>query len=144
LVTLSEPTADQRLAVKRYKKTTQIVSFDELRSLLFDAHSYLRIRSNKPFGSVYDHASHTFEVPRNEFVEPTITAANSGEQKRLSDIAIASIERSRTIITAEYGIGKSMLLRELFFSHLNAFTTNQTFRCPVAINLREHIGQEDP
>lgn len=144
LVTLNEPTADQKLALKRYKKTTKIVSFDELRSLLFDAHSYLRIRASKPFGSVYNHVSHTFEVPRTEFVEPTITAAKSGEQQRLSDIATASIERSRTIITAEYGIGKSMLLRELFFSHWKAFTTNQTFRCPIAINLREHIGQEDP
>ncbi len=55
IVTLHDPTADQRLAVKKYEKTTKIISFDELRSLLFDSSSYLRVRTGKPFGSIYDH-----------------------------------------------------------------------------------------
>lgn len=144
LVTLHEPTADQRLAVKKYEKTTKIVSFDELRSLLFDAHEYLRNRSAKSFGSIYDHSNHTFEVPRVEFVEPTITSIDGSKKISVKNLIDNIVDRARFIITAEYGIGKSMLLREIFFNLLQKFSEGKIFRCPVAINLREHMGQEDP
>ncbi|WP_109110917.1 NACHT domain-containing protein [Azospirillum sp. TSO35-2] len=144
LVTLHEPTADQRAVVKKYEKTTKIISFDELRSLLFDAAGYLRIRSEKPFGSVYNHVSHTFEVPRSEFVAPTITRARTGEIVSVDHISQVVQHSARMIITAEYGIGKSMLLREVYFSLLKEFSQNNSFRFPIAINLREHLGQSDP
>ncbi|MCC2963090.1 NACHT domain-containing protein [Massilia sp. IC2-278] len=144
LVTLHEPTADQKAAVKKYEKTTKIVSFDELRSLLFDAQSYLRIRAGKQFGSVYDHVGHSFEVPRSDFVEPTITRVVDSSSKTLNELIEEVRNKARVVITAEYGIGKSMLLREVFFHLLRDFSENKTFRCPIAINLREHIGQEEP
>ena len=144
LVTLHEPTADQRLAVKKYEKTTKIVSFDELRSLLFDAHGYLRVRSGKPFGSVYDHAAHSFEVPRNEFVEPSITSVDGFRKVTANELIEGMVDKARFIVSAEYGIGKSMLLREIFFNLLQRFSEGKIFRCPIAINLREHMGQEDP
>ncbi|WP_157779895.1 NACHT domain-containing protein [Celeribacter ethanolicus] len=143
LVTLHEPTADQRLAVKKYEKTTTIISFDELRSMLFDAAGYLRTRSERPFGSVFDHVTHTFEVPRTDFVEPTIVDAHNYERLSVENIAAKIKKSSNFIITAEYGIGKSMLLRELFYSLLSDFDNGKTFRFPVAINLREHLGQTD-
>lgn len=144
LVTLHEPTADQKAAVKRYEKTTKILSFDELRSLLFDAADYLRTRSGKPFGSVYDHVSHSFEVPRSDFVEPTIIHSATSGISSLAEITLKAQNSAKMIVTAEYGIGKSMLLRELYFSLLQDFAQNKTFRFPVAINLREHLGQSDP
>jgi len=145
LVTLHEPTADQRAAVKKYEKTTTIISFDELRSLLFDASDYLRIRSGKPFGSIYDHAQHIFEVPRSDFVPPTIILATElSNTITLSQIVQNTINSKRTIVTAEYGIGKSMLLRELFFALASEFSKGNTFRFPLFINLREHLGQSDP
>lgn len=143
-MTLHEPTADQKAAVKKYEKTTKIVSFDELRSLLFDAQGYLRIRAGKSFGSVYDHAIHSFEVPRSEFVEPTIISMSDSSTKSLRVPVDSVLDSGRTIITAEYGIGKSMLLREIFFHLLKDFSQGKTFRFPVAINLREHMGQDDP
>jgi hypothetical protein len=144
LVTLHEPTADQREVVKKYAKTTKILSFDELRSLLFDAHGYLRIRSGKPFGSIYDHVSHSFEVPRSDFVEPTILNVEKTKQKSLKEIVLQIKNGDRLIVTAEYGIGKSMLLREAFFSLLHDFSAKEIFRCPIVINLRDHMGQGDP
>lgn len=144
LVTLHEPTADQKAAVKKYEKTTKIISFDELRSLLFDVAGYLRTRSEKPFGSVFDHVSHSFEVPRSDFVEPTITLATTSENRSLSEINNLTRDSAKMIITAEYGIGKSMLLREVYFALQRDFSQYRTFRFPVAINLREHLGQSDP
>jgi len=144
VVTLHEPTADQRAAVKKFERTTKIISFDELRSLLFDAPSYLRTRSEKAFGSVYDHAAHTFNVPREEFVEPTTISFNKSNNYSINDVERDIIEGKRLIITAEYGIGKSMFLREIFFRLIDKYHKKSTLRIPLAINLREHMGQEDP
>lgn len=144
LVTLHDPTADQRAAVKRYERTTKIVSFDELRSLLFDSMEYIRTRSGRPFGSVYDHVSHSFDVPRSDFVQPTITVAGGAEVVPFDGLIQGVMSGERLVITAEYGIGKSMLLREIFFSLARNFSLNLTFRCPIVINLRDHIGQDDP
>ena len=144
VVTLHEPTADQREALKKYQRTTKIISFDELRSQLFDTNEYLRNRSNKPFGSVYDHAAHSFEVPREDFVEPTILSPIDSAQVNLEELISKITKGTRLIVTAEYGIGKSMLLREVFFRLVKEFSNKNTLRCPVVINLREHMGQSDP
>jgi len=145
LVTLHEPTADQKSAVKKYERTTKIISFDELRSMLFDSAQYLLTRAKKPFGSVFDHVRHTFEVPRSEFVEPTIERRdNASVVMSKSEMVENLLDGARFILTAEYGIGKSMLLRELFFDYLEAFQAKRIFRIPVAINLRDHLGQDDP
>ncbi|MFC3058057.1 NACHT domain-containing protein [Paenirhodobacter populi] len=146
LVTLHEPTADQRLAVKRWDKTTKIISFDELRSLLFDASAYLRTRAGKPFGSIYDHVQQTFEVARSEFVSPTVINSESqiGGAISISELVQATMSSRRFVITAEYGVGKSMLLREVFFALATQFSLGNCFRFPLFINLREHLGQSDP
>lgn len=146
LVTLHEPTADQRLAIKKWEKTTKIISFDELRSLLFDAAAYLRTRADKPFGSIYDHAQHTFEVERSDFVAPTVinSEVHTGDPISPFELLQAAMSSRRFIITAEYGIGKSMLLREVFFGLSKEFSQRNCFRFPLFINLREHLGQSDP
>src|SRR6185437_1796460 len=60
-VTLHEPTADQRSAVKETAAREKLqaaqvvaVSFDQFRSQLVDARSYLTQREHYPFGSVRD------------------------------------------------------------------------------------------
>src|SRR3954469_16418300 len=57
-VTLEEPTADQRAAVKnvaaRDKVQIVAVSFDQFRAKLIDARTYLTHRQRYPFGSVRD------------------------------------------------------------------------------------------
>ena len=37
-----------------------------------------------------------------------------------------------------------MLLRQLFFDLVNEFRSKKHFRTPIAINLRDHLGQTDP
>ena len=53
-VTLYEPTADQRGVFSRSKNRVVCVSWDQFRSKLVDARSYLALRTNYPFGSVRD------------------------------------------------------------------------------------------
>jgi len=143
VITLHEPTADQRAAVKKYERTTKIISFDELRSKLFDVHSYLRTRAEKPFGSIYDHALQNFYVPRKEFVAPTISNMDLKEFP-LSEIFEKIDNGENLIFLADYGVGKSMLMREIFFKQYDDFRNSSTYKFPIAINLRDHLGQDDP
>ncbi len=53
-VTLHEPTADQKTAIADQRSGLVALSFDQFRSKLVDARSYLQARQNYPFGSVAD------------------------------------------------------------------------------------------
>lgn len=141
LVTLDEPTVHQRDVVKKYEKTTKIISFDELRSMLFNVSEYMNMRATRPFGSVYNHVDETFEVPWEEFVEPTFEYLGNGNILKLDDLYKSIISGERFIFTADYGVGKSMLLREIFLRYSKDIRSKQTFRIPLVINLREHMGQ---
>ncbi|MBY6164619.1 NACHT domain-containing protein [Pseudooceanicola nitratireducens] len=143
-VTLDEPTVDQKDAVKKYSKTLKIISFDELRSLLFDAQLYLNNRVNRRFGSVYDHVKHRHDVPRDAFIEPSLTLVGGGEAIDINGLFSDVKVGGRSIVVAEYGVGKSMVLREIFFKLLGEFRAKNYFRTPIAINLRDHLGQSDP
>ena len=142
VVTLSEPTADQKLAVKKYERTTKIISFDELRSKLINAHEYLRNRSARPFGSIYDHVKYNYDVPRSDFVFPTIVDYDGIVISE--ELFFEEYKSKKAVILADYGVGKSMLLREVFFRLYEAFSQGKNFRFPVYINLRDHSGQDDP
>lgn len=146
LVTLHEPTTDQKdvIKAKKWDRTTKIISFDELRSLLFDALGYINNREKKRFGSVYDHVDGTFEIPLSDFVEPTVTHIGSADSISFADTANGIRNGNRTVLIAEYGVGKSMLVRHLFHDLVRTIRTKGHFRTPIAVNLRDHLGQSDP
>lgn len=144
LVTLHEPTPDQKSAVKKYEKTLKIISFDEFRSLLFDAQKYIVNRERRHFGSVFDHVKNNHEIPLGDFIEPTLTWLERPGGPRLADLVVRMKRGEKTILIAEYGVGKSMLLRQLFFELVKDVRGKTHFRTPIAINLRDHLGQSDP
>ena len=49
----------------------------------------------------------------------------------------------RYVFIAEYGVGKSMLLREVYYRLREEYLQKKTLRFPVFINLRDHMGQKD-
>lgn len=144
VVTLHDPTADQRKVIKKYEKTTKIIGFDEFRSMLFDSTSYIRNRADAPFGSVFDHAFDNFHVPLTDFIEPTIADAESQQELSVDDLMVKIKLGERFVLTAEYGVGKSMLVRELFHRLAINFRERSSYRVPAVINLRDHLGQDDP
>lgn len=89
LVTLHEPTPDQKqiIKTKKYDRTTKIISFDEFRSHLFDSLNYINNREKKRFGSVYDHVDNSFSIPLSDFVEPTISDIESGKSATFTELS---------------------------------------------------------
>ncbi len=146
LVTLHEPTPDQKQVIKtkKYDRTTRIISFDELRAQLFDTLTYINNREKKRFGSVYDHVDNNFEIPLSDFVEPTILDQETDATVSFIELSEDLLLGKRYVFMAEYGVGKSMVLRHLFHRMVKKVRAKKHFRTPIAINLREHLGQTEP
>jgi hypothetical protein len=146
LVTLNEPTADQRTVVQKYSHSVRILSFEQFRSQLFNGAEYLRCRSKYKFGSVADPISRAVIIGDNNFIPIDLF---SEEEQRLVDQRqylkdLISGQLKRTILLGEYGSGKSMTLRNTFFQFQSAYLKNNAHIVPLYLNLRDHTGQSDP
>ena len=147
LITRSEPTADQRDWVKKkYSSTTQIMSFDQFRSRLFDGIEYLSSRSKYRFGSILDFSDGSIHLPEGDFVPVDFI-----DFDRTSAIAYFEVfglsapgTGRRYLILGEYGSGKSMSLRGGFIFRRKSYLSRQYMKCPIYLNLREHTGQSSP
>ncbi len=143
-VTRDEPTADQREEVRQYgKQQVKAVSFAQFQQAIVDVGSYLSHRENHFFGSVLDPETGSINPSINyipiDLVQPTSNDLFSIEQ--LADGLAAGQSYS---ILGDYGAGKSMTLRQLYFSLRDRYRSGNTPIFPLYINLREHSGQDDP
>ena len=145
-VTLDEPTADQRTVVKNAgtKEKLQILaaSFDQFRSKLVDARSYLTQREHYPFGSVRDPGSGSPNY--NPQYVPLDMLVDDGEAYDIDRLSAGLLAGRSYVLLGDYGAGKSATLRELFLSLSQRFWRNQTLTFPILLNLRDHHGQTDP
>jgi hypothetical protein len=145
-VTLDEPTADQRAVVKNtvVKEKLQIVavSFDQFRSRLVDARSYLTQRERYPFGSVRDPS--TGNADYNLQYVPVDMLGDDGRAYDLDTIPKDLFGGLSYVFLGDYGAGKSATLRELFLDLSQRFWKNKTLSFPILLNLRDHHGQTDP
>lgn len=141
LVTLHEPTAEQEVAAKKYPKSVALQSFDQYLARLFDASEYLQLRITRPFGSIQNPRDYHFELHRKFYIPLPLVEIPTEKTLSASEIAAEIILKSeRFAILADFGSGKSMCLREIFYSLRDKFVTKQHARFPVYINLREHVG----
>jgi predicted NACHT family NTPase len=53
-------------------------------------------------------------------------------------------QHARYVLEGDYGSGKSMTLRELFFQAVDNYKQGRTRQFPVFLNLRDHGGQTIP
>lgn len=60
------------------------------------------------------------------------------------DEILSENKRYNICVVGDYGSGKSMTLRELFYELRGKYITSKTTRFPIYLNLRDHFGQLDP
>lgn len=146
LVTLNEPTADQRTVIQKFSHSVRILSFEQFRSQLFNGAEYLRCRSKYKFGSVADPISRAAIIGANNFIPIDLYSEKEqtviDQSQYLKDLI--SDKLKRTVLLGEYGSGKSMTLRNAFFDFQNAYLKNDAHIAPIYLNLRDHTGQSDP
>lgn len=142
-VTLEEPTADQRSVATAYKSLINILSFSQFQSLLIDANLYLSLRKRHKFGSIYNPNTGDSAADLKYIPIDLIPQDHIGMWK-IESIVQAVIQGKRFVLLGDYGVGKSMSLREIFFKLEERHCEKKHCRCPIYINLREHHGQNNP
>ncbi|HZZ15009.1 MAG TPA: NACHT domain-containing protein [Candidatus Sulfotelmatobacter sp.] len=141
-VTLQEPTADQRASVEKHRDLVVAVSYDQLRSKLVDARTYLELRRKYPFGSVRDPDGHPIDDLK--FIQLDMVDKVSGEVWPLERILDVAYKPSRIVLLGDYGAGKSTTMREIFIQLARRFWNQETRQFPLLLNLRDHHGQVNP
>ncbi|HHQ4719853.1 TPA: NACHT domain-containing protein [Aeromonas veronii] len=143
-ITKDEPTADQREVVKTYgKNQVKAVSLAQFQQAIIDVHSYFEKRDNHLFGSVAD--PNTGEINyQGEYIQLDLFPVNNDESISLQSIIDGLETGDSYVLLGDYGAGKSMTLREIYFKLRAKYRIGETAKFPIYINLREHSGQDDP
>lgn len=143
-VTKEEPTADQRAEVKSYgKQQVKAVSFSQFQQALVDVPAYFERRENHMFGSVVDPVTKAIR-PTVNYIPLDLLNLENGTQLSIDSIASGLSTGESFTILGDYGAGKSMTLRQIYFSLRDKYRSGVTPQFPLYINLREHSGQDDP
>lgn len=141
-VTLEEPTADQRQVFQKHKGRIIPTSYDQFRTKLVDARSYLTGRDTYAFGSVRDPETGA-EVVNLDYV-PLDLISSGGDVLSAEDLALPLEQGNRFVLIGDYGAGKSSTVREIYHRLAKRFRTGKSGVFPLALNLRDHHGQDDP
>ena len=151
LITGKDPTAHQvgeaENGRKKARCPVEIISFRKFSARLIDSAQYLHLRLNYQFGSVRNPADEKdFEVPIKDYVPLDILRRGSDEIINPNDLIniFLATGKGNIVILGDYGSGKSMTLRSLFYELRNRHLNSSILRFPVYINLRDHFGQSDP
>ncbi len=146
-ITQHEPTADQRSCKRNIKNAHEglftILSFSQFQSKLVDSQEYLRLRENHRFGSIYDPKTGN-AVADVRYIDVGLKINGELSYQTTEYIANYCLDGHRFTLLGEYGVGKSMTLREIFRHLSKAYHRNKTHIFPIYLNLREHQGQTDP
>lgn len=144
-VTSDEPLAQQRDAVRKYGGPfVTSLSLAALRKELFDAATYMDARADYAFGSARDPKTNsalieTQYIGLDLLEKPTLVSRWS-----VKAICDSLLTGHQFVLTGDYGIGKSMTLREAWMLLRKEWQKDSVTRIPVHLNLRDHQGQEDP
>lgn len=107
---------------------------------------YIIKREKYPFGSIRNlEDDDDVIVPRDEFIPLDFVDIKTGKvvshqyfsEKMHRDSAVIAL-------IGDYGAGKSMTLRDIFFKMSDNFKNNRGYKFPLYLNLRDHFGQDDP
>lgn len=146
-VTHLEPTADQCACRKEIKGAPEglfnILSFAQFQAKLIDVYDYLQLRDRHKFGSIYDPKSSS-TVGEVKYVEVGLRVNGDIEVRSAEFVANSALTGDRFTLLGEYGIGKSMTLRQIYRHLADAHRKGKTHKFPLYLNLREHQGQPDP
>jgi hypothetical protein len=144
-VTRDEPTVDQKKEIE-VSRDPKIIScsFETFRRRLVNAADYLDCRNHYRFGSIVNLSDNTTSVLENEYIDIDIFD-NDNNKFSVKKITKETGQQSkRFLLLGDYGAGKSMTLREIYYQLRRAYHKKESLRFPLYLNLRDHHSQRDP
>lgn len=133
------------------KSNVMALTLAQFQRRFFDSAKYLSLRSRWTFGSARDPQTDSITISDNAYVElPMRLAADSTNgslsTNRRSVTLGQLVQRIRSgeliVMRAPFGSGKSLTTRELFKILSSAHLSTPTEPVPLALNLREHWGED--
>jgi hypothetical protein len=120
-------------------------TYHQFLSKLIDSRNYLNLREQMAFGSARSVEDNSISFPDGEFVPSELRDYDTGKTVSYHSFRRSFIkQQQKHLITGEFGVGKSMLARQLFLELAKAHRDGQDFCFPVYINLRDHIDAQFP
>ncbi len=149
-VTQRDPTADQEAVVQKAKSLARCpvigLSLAAFAQRLVDARGYLMAREKYPFGSVRSLNPAVVErVPEGDFI--ALDMVRTSDSTVIGPDALGQYIAEYGglhLITGDFGAGKSMTTRHIFRILSDKILLGSALNFPVFLNLRDHVGQDDP
>ena len=138
-VTQHDPSPDVHKVAEDNGSWIEACSFPAFVNKFNASRTYLNEREKRPFGSVRNPADDTIDIDRSQYVKVPFHVVASGQELSLESIIrdICLKQRTRLIATGDFGIGKSMTFRELFYRLSEKHRNGETYRFPLYINLSD-------
>ena len=101
--------------------------------------SYLAERRKRPFGSVRNPADDSTTLDRAQYVSVPFNMVGSNQSVTIDRLIddILQQNRLRYIVTGDFGVGKSMTFREIFYRLSEKYSSGEIHRFPLYINLND-------
>lgn len=141
MITEKEPTADQKTYARQ--NSVEMLSLREFRRRIVDGPKYATIQANAPFGSAADPANESANTAHVRY-QPTAIRDQNGAILTVEQVAQQLLSGEHFVLLGDFGMGKSLTIRELFSRVKQELLDGRTALVPVALNLRDHWGQQDP
>ena len=139
-ITRDEPTPTQRSHARGEGVTA--LSIQQFKKRLLNSEQYLEARLHYRFGSATDPENGSDRLPEDEYVEQPLTRIHSNDSYTIGEICDLVTQGNTVVLLGPFGAGKSLTLREVFRRLRSDFYNNRTPQIPLAINLRDHWGQQ--
>ena len=122
IVTSHDPTADQKALIPEFRKKSkcpiEVCGFQVFSSKLINSADYLQKRREYAFGSVRNPADDTdIKVPSDDYVPLAMLIKHTEKIYSLEEVLsdLLKEKKSTIVMVGDYGSGKSMTLRALFY-----------------------------
>ncbi|MEZ0018038.1 NACHT domain-containing protein [Sinorhizobium fredii] len=144
-VTQGEPTPEIHQVAADNGSWIEACSFPSFINRFNCSSRYLLERRKRPFGSVRHPADDSIHLARNQYVQVPFRNIDTKTETSLESIVeeIKQKKRTRFVVTGDFGVGKSMTYRELFFRLSEQYEAGETYRFPIYINLNDAAFDEN-
>jgi hypothetical protein len=138
-ITQHDPSADVHEVAAQHGSWIEACSLPAFVNKYNSSSDYITKRKMRPFGSVRNPANEDIAVSRNQYVSVPFRTVGSAIEISLNQIVQDVLERTskRLILTGDFGVGKSMTFRELFYRFSEKYLDGETYRFPMYINLKD-------
>ena len=143
-ITQSDPSPDIHQVAEENGSWISACSLPAFINQFNGSTTYLQERSKRPFGSVRNPATDSLDVDRSQFVPVPVRISGSDQVLTIDRLVDDLVQRRRTrlIVTGDFGIGKSMTFREIFFRLREKYLAGEITRFPLYINLADSTLDE--